>query len=46
MMEFEHLLMEDVALTAPNVDSTVPSAAVVEQVLGRWAEGGVELPEN
>jgi hypothetical protein len=46
MMEFEHLLMEGVTLTVPNVDSTVPSAAVVEQILGRWAEGGVELPED
>jgi hypothetical protein len=46
MMEYEHLLMEGVALTVPNVDSTLPSAAMVEQILGRWAEGGVELPEN
>jgi hypothetical protein len=46
MMEFERLLMKGVALTVPNVDSTVPSSKVVEQVLGRWAEGGVELPEN
>jgi hypothetical protein len=46
MMEFEHLRMEGVVLTVPNVDSTVPSSKIVEQILGRWAEGGVDLPEN
>jgi hypothetical protein len=43
MMEFEHLLMKDVSLTIPDIDSTVPSSKVVEQILGRWAEGGVDL---
>jgi hypothetical protein len=46
MMEFEHLRMEDVVLTIPNAGSAVPSSKVVEQILGRWAEGGVDLPEN
>jgi len=46
MMEFEHLRMKGVVLTIPNVDSTVPSSKIVEQILGRWAEGGVDLPEN
>ena len=46
MMEFEHLLMDGVALTLPNVDSTIFSCTAVEQILGRWAEGGVDLPEN
>jgi hypothetical protein len=46
MMEFEHLIMDGVVLTVPNVDSTVPSSKVVEQILGRWAEGGIDFPEN
>ena len=46
MMEFEHLLMDGVTLTVPNVDSAIPSSRVVEQILGRWAEGGIDLPEN
>ena len=46
MMEFGHLRMEGVVLTIPDVDSTVPSSKVVEQILGRWAEGGVDLPED
>lgn len=46
MMEFEHLIMEGVDMTIPNVDSAIPSSRVVEQILGRWAEGGIDLPEN
>jgi hypothetical protein len=45
MMEFEHLMMEGVALTVPNVDSTIPSAAVVEQILARWTEGAIGPPD-
>ena len=45
MMEFEHLRMEGVVLTVPNAGSAVPSSKVVEQILGRWAEGGVDLQD-
>ena len=46
MMEFKHLIMEGVDMTIPNVDSATPSSRVVEQILGCWAEGGIDLPVN
>lgn len=45
MMEFEHLKLDGVSLIVPNVDSTVPSAAMVEQILARSAEGAIGPPE-
>jgi hypothetical protein len=46
MVEFEHLIMEGVNMTIPNVDSAIPSSRVVEQILGRWAEGGIDLNQE
>ena len=45
MMEFEHLKLDGVSLIVPNVDSTVPSAAMVEQILAHSAEGAIGPPE-